>query len=182
MIRTTTADIDKILELVGKPTFGSAASTVYSTLSTGAGSSTLSTTSLKSTLSATTTPFLKQRIISELVDLGYWVKATGSRVTKDGWSDASDWDYVVFDPDVKLHSKLIGQGWADGTSGGDDRNFASLRFNDVNLILVKEETQWKKWVIATNMIKALNSKTKDERIGVFDAVFGRDKNMEAVSF
>ena len=64
----------------------------------------------------------------------------------------------------------------------EDGSFASLRMGEVNLILVKEEDQWKKWIIATNMIKALNTKTKEERIKVFDGVFGKDKNAEAVLF
>lgn len=121
-------------------------------------------------------------VLRDLIQEGYWVKATGSRVTENGWNEHSDWDYVVFDPEVKLHHKLVSQGWVDGSSGRDDGSFASLRLGDINLILVKEEDQWKKWIIATNMIKALNSKTKEERIKVFDAVFGKDKNMEAVSF
>lgn len=124
----------------------------------------------------------RRRVVGELVQDGYWVKATGSRVTQDGWTTYSDWNYVVFDPEVKLHTKLISQGWTDGTSGRDDGSFASLRSGEVNLILVKEEDQWKKWIIATNMIKALNSKTKEERVKVFDGVFGKDSNAEAVMF
>ena len=125
---------------------------------------------------------IRKDTILKLVQDGYWVKATGSRVTQDGWTAHSDWDYVVFDPEVKLHPKLISEGWTDGTSGRDDGSFASLRMGEVNLILTKEEDQWKKWIIATNMIKALNCKTKAERIKVFDGVFGRDKNAGAVMF
>jgi hypothetical protein len=169
-----TVDFDEILELAGKPT--------PSSIGTAGGlTSTPPFYPIPSTSAAVTTN-LKRGTISDLVDLGYWVKATGSRVTEDGWDPASDWDYVVFDPEVKLHTKLIADGWTDGTSGGDDRNFASLRMNAINLILVKEEAQWKKWIIATNMIKALNSKTKEERVKVFDGVFGKDSNAEAVLF
>ena len=124
----------------------------------------------------------REKIISDLVNEGYWVKATGSRVTKDGWTDESDWDYVVYDPDRKLQDvyKQI-DGWALGSDAGQGE-FASIRKHDVNLILVSQEEIWKKYIIATNLIKTLNSKTKGERIAVFDSVFGKDSNAKAVEF
>ena len=33
-----------------------------------------------------------------------------------------------------------------------------------------------------NLIKTLNSKTKGERIAVFDSVFGKDSNAKALEF
>ena len=124
----------------------------------------------------------REKIISDLVNDGYWVKATGSRVTKDGWTDESDWDYVVYDPDCKLQDvyKQI-DGWVLGSDAGHGE-FASIRKYDVNLILVSQEEIWKKYIIATNLIKALNSRTKEERIKVFDSVFGKDVNAHAVEF
>lgn len=118
-------------------------------------------------------------IVRELVDEGYWVKMTGSRVTKDGWTKESDWDYVVFDPDKKLLSKY--HDWVMGSDAGQGE-FSSIRRGQVNLILVDKEDIWKKYIIATNLIKTLNSKTKEERIKVFDSVFGKDKNAQAVDF
>lgn len=124
----------------------------------------------------------RRKIISDLVNDGYWVKATGSRVTKDGWTDESDWDYVVYDPDHKLQDvyKQI-DGWVLGSDAGQGE-FACIRKHDVNLILVSQEEIWKKYIIATNLIKALNSRTKEERIKVFDSVFGKDVNAHAVEF
>ena len=124
----------------------------------------------------------RAKIISDLVNDGYWVKATGSRVTKDGWTSESDWDYVVYDPDHKLQDvyKQI-DGWVLGSDAGQGE-FASIRKYDVNLILVSQEEIWKKYIIATNLIKALNSKTKEERIKVFNSVFGKDSNAKAVEF
>ena len=124
----------------------------------------------------------REKIISDLVNDGYWVKATGSRVTKDGWTDESDWDYVVYDPDQKLQDvyKQI-DGWVLGSDAGQGE-FASIRKHDVNLILVSQEEIWKKYIIATNLIKTLNSKTKEERIAVFDSVFGKDSNAKALEF
>lgn len=124
----------------------------------------------------------RDKIVRELVDDGYWVKMTGSRVTKDGWTDESDWDYVVYDPDRKLGDDLIKRSnWIVGGSG-NGTEFSSFKHGDINLILVDKEEIWKRYIIATNLIKTLNSKTKGERIAVFDSVFGKDKNAAAVEF
>lgn len=124
---------------------------------------------------------LRDKIIRELVDDGYWVKMTGSRVTKDGWTDESDWDYVVYDPDHKFANTIDPQKWVLG-SNVDAGEFMSIRKGDVNLILVDKEEIWKKYIIATNLIKTLNSKTKGERVAVFDSVFGKDSNAKALEF
>ena len=132
--------------------------------------------------SSTPTPsFRRQAIVQQIVDQGYWIKATGSRVTKDGWTNESDWDYVVFDPDKKFWNSLDESNWTIG-SDADQGEFISIRQGDTNLILVDKEEVWKKYIIATNLIKTLNSKTKGERIAVFDSVFGKDKNAAAVEF
>lgn len=123
----------------------------------------------------------RDKIIRELVDDGYWVKMTGSRVTKDGWTDESDWDYVVYDPDKKFANSLRLEECVIG-SNVDAGEFMSIRKGDVNLILVDKEEIWKKYIIATNLIMTLNSKTKGERVAVFDSVFGKDSNAKAVEF
>lgn len=122
----------------------------------------------------------REKALSDIIQDGYWVKATGSRVTKDGFTSDSDWDYVVFDPDHSLYHQLSGS-WSMGGSGNGSE-FVSLRDGNTNLILVDKEDIWKKWIIATNLIKTLNSKTKEERVKVFDSVFGRDANAHAVDF
>lgn len=124
---------------------------------------------------------LRQEIILGIVEKGLWIKMTGSRVTKDGWTSESDWDYVVYDPDHKYYDSLNKEEWVLG-SNVDSGEFTSIRKGDVNLILVDKEDIWKKYIIATNLIKTLNSKTKGERITVFDSVFGRDSNAKAVEF
>ena len=124
----------------------------------------------------------RDKIVREIVEDGYWIKMTGSRVTKDGWTDESDWDYVVYDPDMKLLGVFKQtDGWVLG-SDADQGEFASIKKHNVNLILVSQEEIWKKYIIATNLIKTLNSKTKEERIAVFDSVFGKDSNAKAVEF
>lgn len=158
----------------GDPTYssGAASLTPVSTAAYPTPSSVLSSLGLSQ----------RDKIVREIVEDGYWIKMTGSRVTKDGWTDKSDWDYVVYDPDKKLGDKLIRTtGWAIGGSG-NGTEFSSFKCGDVNLILVDKEEVWKKYIIATNLIKTLNSKTKGERIAVFDSVFGKDKNAAAVEF
>lgn len=123
----------------------------------------------------------RRKIVADLVDDGYWIKMTGSRVTKDGWTNKSDWDYVVYDPDHKFANTIDPQEWVLG-SNVDAGEFMSIRKNDVNLILVDKEEIWKKYIIATNLIKTLNSKTKGERVAVFDSVFGKDSNAKALEF
>lgn len=153
-------------------TYGGSGTTSGSTITP---SPFLSPTSVYTTLGVVD----RDRIVRELVDDGYWVKMTGSRVTKDGWTNESDWDYVVFDPDRKLNDKY--REWALGSDAGQGE-FLSIRKGQVNLILVDKEEIWKKYIIATNLIKTLNSKTKEERIAVFDSVFGKDKNAAALDF
>ena len=144
---------------------------------------TISRTSSSASPTSRHTPYtstdIRGKVLRELIEDGYWVKATGSRVTKDGWTDASDWDYVVYDPDKKLQHKY--HDWDMGSEAGQGE-FLSIRQGDINLIIVDQEEIWKKYIIATNLIKALNSKTKEERIKVFDSVFGKDSNAKAVEF
>lgn len=128
----------------------------------------------------------RESIVLDLVQEGYWVKATGSRVTKSGYTSESDWDYVVYDPDNHLLTKLTTEGsqWIkDGSGNGDPGiDFHSFKNGKTNLILVSTEDIWKKYIIATNLIKSLDCKTKKERIAVFDSVFERDRNLQAVEF
>ncbi len=131
------------------------------------------------------TPKHRNHIVGDLVQEGYWVKATGSRVTKSGWTKESDWDYVVYDPDNILLKELQeDKNWSKDSSGNGDPgiDFNSFRNGQTNLILVSTENIWKNYIIATNLIKSLNCETKKERIEIFDSVFGKDRNLQAVEF
>ena len=130
---------------------------------------------------ATVSTWDRQNTLMKLIDNGYWVKATGSRVTTN-FTEESDYDYVVFDPEYKL----MLEGWALGGSGDNGhlngRIFSSLKKGPINLILVDKEDQWKKWIIATNLIKAINPTSKEERINLFNTVFGNTPNSKAMDF
>ncbi len=143
-------------------------------------------TTLKRALKAPV-PYYQQReeIITGLVQEGYWVKATGSRVTRDGWTDDSDWDYVVYDPENTLHSKLSKDvNWkVDGSGNGVlGVDFQSYKQGQTNLIVVCKDSTWKKYIIATNLLRMMNPKTKKERCAIFDSVFEKDVNSRAVEF
>ncbi len=128
----------------------------------------------------------KEYELSQIVDKGYWIKATGSRVTKSGWTNESDWDYVIFDPDLKLEGELLNGSWELGGSGVAEaesfRCFSSLKKGNLNFLLVNKEDQWKKWIIATNMLKMMDPKTKEERVKLFDTVFGTTPDSKAMEF
>jgi hypothetical protein len=127
----------------------------------------------------------RRKIVCDLVQEGYWVKATGSRVTKSGYTSESDWDYVVYDPDNHLVNKLLADSnwFKDGSGNGDPGiDFHSFKNGMTNLILVSTEDIWKKYIIATNLIKSLDCKTKEDRIKIFDSVFGREANVTALEF
>jgi hypothetical protein len=128
----------------------------------------------------------RQQIVTNLIQDGYWVKATGSKVTTDGWTSESDWDYVVYDPDNTLYFKLSEDksGWSEGLSGNGmvGLDFTSWKQGHTNLILVNKDAIWKKWVIATNLLRIMNPKTKEERIKLFDNVFGKTTDSVAVEF
>ncbi len=127
----------------------------------------------------------KEHSVVSIVNKGYWIKATGSRVTTH-FTDQSDHDYVIFDPECKLEQELMKEGWELGGSGHfadlSGRIFSSLKKGPVNFILVSKEDQWKKWIIATNLLKVLNPKTKEERIKLFDTVFGNTADSRAMEF
>ncbi len=154
---------------------------VPTTTSSGTGSAVFTTPIGK--LPVNYTP--RQKIITDLIEEGYWVKATGSRVTKDGWTDESDWDYVVYDPENTLHSKLSKDvNWRVGGSGNGvlGVDFQSYKQGQTNLIVVCKDSTWKKYIIATNLLRMMNPKTKKERCAIFDSVFEADVNSRAVEF
>jgi hypothetical protein len=127
----------------------------------------------------------RDTIVGNLVQEGYWVKATGSRVTQDGWTESSDWDYVVYDPENTLHTKLVkDSSWTLGGSGNGvlGIDFYSFKQGNVNLIITNKDPVWKKYIIATNLLRMLNPKTKKERIAIFDSVFGNNADSQAVEF
>lgn len=154
--------------------------------------STSGATPLGSLLSGSTSVFgmeytdiRRGKEVLSIIEKGYWVKATGSRVTTH-FTDKSDYDYVIFDPDGKLEVSLMYDGWELGGSGDKGeltgRAFSSLKKGGINFILVSQESQWKKWVVATNLLKAINPKTKEERIKLFDTVFGNTPDSRAMEF
>ena len=113
--------------------------------------------------------------IAAIVCSGKYIKPTGSRVTESGWDPKrSDFDFVVLDQDKSLaHALERNIEWYQGGSG-NGTEFTSYKYKDsLNLILVDSKEIFNKYVAATECIKALNCKTKEERIKVFDSIFGK---------
>lgn len=114
-------------------------------------------------------------IITKLIDMGYWVRLSGSRVT-DHYTDHSDWDYVVYDKDGKVASVLENYGFTFGGSERPEAQFQSFRSGDTNIIVCSDKDYYNKYVLATEVMRAANPKTKEERIKIFDTIFGKTNN------
>lgn len=120
----------------------------------------------------------RHKVVTAVVQEGFFIRPTGSRVTKSGWRDTSDWDYVVLDTEDKLIGKLTNLPefrnltvTPDG-SGNENSKFTSYRIAEVNLIVVKDRATFEKYMMATELIKSMDCKTKEERIKYFNLIFG----------
>lgn len=123
--------------------------------------------------------------IADVVAKGHYVKPTGSRVTESGWTEKSDYDFVVLDKEKTLAHYLARHRHAAEGGSGNGSEFTSYKiYSDsssvLNLILVDSQEVFMKYCVATEIIKTLNTKTKAERIKVFGTVFG--KTVEGVPF
>ena len=120
---------------------------------------------------------IRQKVVTAVVQEGFFIRPTGSRVTKSGWKDTSDWDYVVLDTEDKLISHLStldefrNMAFHPDGSGNTKSNFESYRIAEVNLIIVKDKPTFEKYMVATELIKALDCQTKEERVKYFDIIF-----------
>lgn len=110
--------------------------------------------------------------VAAVVALGHYIKPTGSRITESGWdAKKSDYDFVIYDPDKTLGSFLQkSKEWELGGSGNGSE-FSSYKKGMLNFILVDNKEYFNKYIAATECIKALNCKTKKERIHIFDSIF-----------
>lgn len=111
--------------------------------------------------------------VASIVCMGKYIKPTGSRVTESGFTSLSDYDFVILDQDKTLaHALSRNIEWFVGGSG-NGTEFNSFKHGMLNFILVDNKDIFNKYVAATECIKALNCKTKEERIKVFDGIFGK---------
>lgn len=126
----------------------------------------------------------KEEVVTQLIQNGLHIYATGSRVTSNFDPKKSDYDYVVLDQeDWRWYSAYYGlDQWEQGESGNEDSEFQSLKkqMKDssvvVNLIFVRTKEMFTKYCMASDLIRKVNPKTKKERIEFFDLIF---KNNEA---
>ena len=106
----------------------------------------------------------------------YW---TGSRVI-GGYSESSDVDLVVYgdNADVILE-ELFDYGLIRTGSTDSDplKSFVSYETFDfyvpINFIVTHSEEQFSKWKTATEVAKGLQLHRKEDRIALFDSIFGK---------
>lgn len=126
----------------------------------------------------------KEEVITQLIQNGLHIYATGSRVTSNFDPKNSDYDYVVLDKENwDWHDAYSNHDqWYTGESGNRYSEFQSLKKQMkgssavVNLIFVRTKEMFTKYCMASDLIRKVNPKTKKERIEFFDLIF---KNNEA---
>lgn len=99
---------------------------------------------------------------------------TGSQVI-GGSTPESDWDYVIYSPQMAVtRRQLIEDGWTEDPSASANRATPSynLRKGRLNIILVGYTHDFHTWKKATEIAKAYGPSNKEERVAIFDAVFG----------
>ena len=103
------------------------------------------------------------------------VYPTGSRVIGGSTPD-SDWDYVI---EAQYVSDLLGRylldlGFvvAEGADGYEARCSVSYRCGAINLIVCNGRSYFENWIKATEVAKVIQPDSKEQRVLIFDAVFG----------
>jgi len=106
------------------------------------------------------------------------VTPCGSRVTCRPEPEFSDYDYLVVVPDARALSQAVsimsshGFMW-EGSAHYQDAaasGFMSWRFDEVNLIVTRDQEFARKHEVATKLCARLNLMNKKDRIAVFQAV------------
>ena len=98
---------------------------------------------------------------------------TGSRlVAKTHWDDV---DFVVkVDNIAKYKDQLASEGWSDNDEYKElEKEFESVKKNNINIILTQDQEYFNKWVEASNIVSTYQIKEKDNRIAAFGYVFKR---------
>jgi hypothetical protein len=116
--------------------------------------------------------------VLKVVNAGYNLCATGSRVTKN-FTPISDYDFVVYDWDKKFRTQLDTKEWEEGGSGNLFSDFTSYKKNvkegTINFIVVSDKEYYRKYVLATELIKKINPPDKKGRVELFDMVFKQEQ-------
>lgn len=99
---------------------------------------------------------------------------TGSRVICIPPVMDTDADIVVYDP----HGVLPLRNWTEATTDSNyDDGVRTFRLGEVNLIVVTEEDDFKRWKVATQIASRMNLKSKPERIALFQGVLYNNWSM-----
>lgn len=110
--------------------------------------------------------------------------ATGSRIIGGATND-SDWDYVLLcergDRSISDAIESIGferSSTEESYEGvyGNRMTYRTYRCGKLNLIVSRSRLAFNKWGQATELAKAVRPQTKQQRIQIFDAVFGTSQS------
>lgn len=92
---------------------------------------------------------------------------TGSRVICNPPVMETDADFVVLDQAGVLNLRS----WAEATTDSEyDGGTHTFRLGEVNLIVVDDGDDFKRWKVATQIATRLNLTSKPERIALFQGV------------
>lgn len=109
-----------------------------------------------------------------------WIRRTGSQLV-DG-IEPNDYDFVVEDTECVMKEWLERNGFHTGGSVLPESEFTSWKNGPVNVIVCNSRPFFKKYLMATELLKQLQPKTKQERIDIFDTVMGRNEDKYGVAF
>lgn len=95
----------------------------------------------------------------------------GSRITCNPAPTDTDEDWLLLVKSINIFVEISQRnGWLCGLSLRNRPEFASLRLNEVNLIITEQIHWWDKFLAASSVAKRFNLLSKGDRIALFRAV------------
>lgn len=119
-------------------------------------------------------------VLKFCVDNDIWIRRTGSQLIEDVVPE--DRDFVAEDIDGKLVPYLEQNGYWLGGSSRPEAQFMSWKKGEVNIIVCHDREYFRKYLMATELLKKMQPKTKQERINIFDTIFGTNNKDTDVPF
>lgn len=126
------------------------------------------------------TPELIDKVSRFCLDNDLWIKRTGSQLIEG--IEPNDYDFVVEDTECVMKCWLERNGYQIGGSDTPESEFTSWKNGKVNIIVCNSRPFYQKYLMATELLKQLQPKTKEERVDIFDTVMGRNKEKYEVAF
>lgn len=128
----------------------------------------------------TSTAELIDKVSRFCLDNDLWIKRTGSQLIEG--IEPNDYDFVVEDTENIMRDWLIRNDYQIGGSDTPESEFTSWKNGKVNIIVCNSRPYYQKYLMATELLKQLQPKTKEERVDIFDTVMGRNEEKYEVAF